>query len=482
VTSRVRISLKDIFYPQSIAVIGASSDEQKERNSWTGVLLNFGYQGKLYPVNPKATKILGLQTYPSVKDIPRPIDYAILNIPAPLVPGVLQDCATKGVKVCHIFTSGFAETGMAQGVKLQEEVQSIVNRTGICVIGPNCLGIHCPDSRITFANLPRKGGPAAFISQTGAGAGRAIIYGCNKGIYFGKVISYGNAVDLDSSDLLEILAEDPKTKYIGLYIEGTKNGRRFFEATKKCLRMGKVMVILKSGLTEAARETVASHTGALGGSEQAWQAFFAQTGAIRVHTLEEIVHQLVAFQYIAQPKGRRVGIIGRGGGPGVIATEICEMEGLKVPAYNEKTREQLRNIIAEKAGSMVRNPVEIGVGWAGTQAGYKDAFKIVADSNEVDLILTHLNPEAFALYGGTPEWLNDSIDTLLQIYGTLPIPVVLVLPNGETRETRALVEHARRRCSRAGLAVFTTYESATRAISKLITYYESSHKFQDFEQ
>ena len=234
--------------------------------------------------------------------------------------------------------------------------------------------------------------------------------------------------------------------------------------------------MLKVGLTEAGREAAISHTGALAGSREAWEAFFAQTGVIRVNTLEEIAEQLVALQHIARPKGRKVGIIGRGGGPGVIATEICERGGLKILPFDAETRAQLGKITTAESGSMIRNPVEVGVGRVGAQQGYIEAFKILAASSQVDLILTHLNPEAFILYGGQPEWLNYSIDVLIGAFKTLPKPVALVLPGGETPESREIVLKAWARCSEAGLAVFRSYESAVMAISKLVGYYEFVEK------
>ena len=468
---RAEVKLKDIFYPESIAIIGASSDEQKEQSGWTGTLLNFGFKGRLYPVNPKAGKILGVKAYASLKDIEGEVDYAILNLAPAFVTKALEDCIAKGVKVVHIFSSGFAEVGDEKGKKLQEEIHAIKDRANIRLIGPNCMGVHSPEGGISFANLQREEGPAALISQTGAGAARTILYGSGRGIYFGKAISYGNAIDLDSPDFLEALADDPKTKYIALYIEGVKDGRRLFTITKKCIAR-KPIVILKVGLTEAGREAAISHTGALAGSEKGWEAFFTQTGAIRVYSLEEIVDQLVGLQYIPRPGGRRIGIIGRGGGPGVVATEICERMHLKVPGFSSTLRSQLERITTAGAGSMIRNPVEVGVGRVGAQQGYVEAFRILAGSEEVDLILTHLNPEAFILYGGKPEWLNDSIDAVLGVFKTLPKPVALVLPSGETKESREIVQKAWVRCSDAGLAVFRDYQSAAKAIDKLISYHE----------
>jgi len=460
---------KEIFYPTSIAVIGASSDEAKEKEGWVGRLLEFGYEGKIYPINPKGARILGLKSYPSVRDVAGTVDYAIFNVPASLVPNLLKECADKKVKVAHIFSSGFKETGKDEGVKLEQEVERIVRETDIRVIGPNCVGIHCPEGRVTFARFPKRSGPAALVSQTGAGATRIVTYASKRGIYFSKVVSYGNAVDLESTDFLELLSEDPEVKFIGCYIEGVKDARRFANVVKNCMKT-KPVVILKAGVTEASSQAAVSHTGALAGSEQIWQAFFKQSGAIRVDTLEEIVEQMVALQYISPPKGRRIGIIGRGGGPGVIATEICEKAGLRVVPFTPEVRIELERIIP--AGSSVGNPVEIGLGRAGASPHYADAFEIIAASPHIDLILTHLNPDAFVQWGGRPEWLHYSIDTLLNIFRKLPKPVALVLSPSETDEARDVVAEAWVRCLDAGLAVFRSYEAAAKAISKLIQYHE----------
>ncbi len=478
---KVKLALKDVFYPESIAVIGASSDEEKEKRGWTGNLLNFGYKGRLYPVNPKGTQVLGLKIYSSVTAIEEPVDYAILNVSAPLVPRLLRECAAKEVKIAHVFTAGFAETGKPEGKSLQEEVKNIVEETGIRLSGPNCLGVHCPDSGVTFANLPKRSGPAGLISQTGAGVGRIVMYGSNRGIFFGKAVSYGNAVDLDSTDYLEMLVGDDQTQFIALYLEGVKDGRRFFNLAMRCLSLGKPLVMLKAGLTEAGREATRSHTGSLAGSEQAWEAFFAQTGAIRVYSLEEIVDQLVALEYLKpRPNGGKVAIIGRGGGPGVVATDMCEKVGLKVPPFSPDTRAKLERITTE-AGSMARNPIEVGVGRAGAQQGYMDAFRIVADSPEIDIILTHVNPEAFVIYGGSPDWINYSIDALLDIFKTVPKPIALVLTSGETPEGREIVLKAWQRCADAGLTVFRSYENAARVISRAVNYYEFRDRFVNYK-
>jgi acyl-CoA synthetase (NDP forming) len=464
----------NIFSPRSVAVIGASSDPSKEKEGYLGRLLSFGYKGNLYPINPKATEIFGLKTYPSVKNVPQPIDYAIFNVSSALVPKLLMECAEKKVKVAHVFTSGFKESGDPEGIKIEEEIGRISRETGIRVIGPNCLGIYNPSCGLTFGNLPKKTGPAALVSQTGGGAVRIITYGNKRGVYFGKAVSYGNAVDLDSTDFIEMLFEDPETKFLGCYIEGVKDVPRFSKVLKKSNEK-KPVVMLKVGATEGSREFATSHTGSLAGSEEIWQAFFKQNGVIRVYTLEEIVDQMVALQYFTPPKGNRVAIIGRGGGAGVVATEICEKTGFKVPSFSRELRTELNKIIPVAAGTGVRNPVEIGVGGQGASPYYADAFKIIANSSEVDMIITHLNPDAFVQWGWEPKLLLHSLDALIDVFRTLPNPVALVLPHGETNESHEIIPEAWEKCIDAGLAVFRSYQTAAKMIWNLIQY----HKFQE---
>lgn len=467
-----KITVREVFLPDSIAVIGASSDDQKEKRSWTGNLMDFGYRGRLYPVNPKATSVLGLKCYASITAIEEPVDYAIIALPRELVPMALSDCARKGVRVAHVFTSGFAETASEEGRRLQAEIRRIVERSQTRVIGPNCLGVYCPEGGVTFANLPKRHGSAALISQTGAGAARTIIYANSLGVHFGKAVSYGNAVDLDSTDFLEALIDDPETQSIALYIEGVRDGQRLLQLTQESVRRGKPVVTLKSGLSGAARAAVSSHTGALAGSDQGWQAYFAQSGAIPVSTLEEIGEQLLALQGLGECRGNRVAIIGRGGGPGIIATEICERYGLAVPRFSDETKAKLAQTTTAEAGSIIRNPVEVGIGRAGAQQSYIDAFRAVANSDEIDLILTHLNPEAFILYGGNPAWVSHSVNALLDVFRDLPKPVILVLPPGEAPESREIVIELWARCAEAGLPVFRGYESAARSVSKAIRFYQ----------
>jgi len=465
--------LEEIFHPKSIAIVGASSGEPE--TGWPARLLDFGYSGHLYPVNPRAAEINGLKAYPTVRDIPGSVDYAIFNIPARLTPQIMEDCAAKGVKVVHIYTAGFSETDKEDGKKLEAQVAAIAKDSGVRVIGPNCLGVYHPAGGLTFdATFSKEAGNVSFISQTGTGATRFVYLANEREIHFSKVISYGNAIDLDAPDFLEYLAEDKETKIIAGYIEGVRDGHRFLEAVKQCL-MTKPVVILKAGLTEGGAGAAAFHTASPAGSESVWDAFFKQTGAIPVNTLEEITDVILTWLHMPYPKGRRVGIVGRGGGLGVIATDTCERAGLIVPPFLPKTRRQLEKIIPE-AGAGARNPVESEQGISKTADFYTRGLKMVDADPQIDFILTHIDVDVYE--GHQPDLLEQlvkAVEILSSTAQTLTKPVAVVLYVGEHLETVAAVLEARKRLLKAGIPVYPTIEVAAKAVSRLIRY----HVFAD---
>ena len=260
-----RALMDSVFHPRSVAVIGASSDSEKERKSgWIGRLLQFGFKGEIYPINPKVKEVLGFKAYPSVRDIPGTVDYVIIAVPRHLTPSSLKDCVSKEAKVVHIYTAGFSETGTPEGIHLQKELKGMLQAGRTRVIGPNCMGIYCPSGGISFdIRFPKEPGPVAFISQTGVGGRRLISLATGRGLRFSKAISYGNAIDLNANDFLEYAISDPETKVILLYLEGLTDGRRFFHLLRGCR---KPVVLLKAGLSESGSGAVVSHTASLAGN------------------------------------------------------------------------------------------------------------------------------------------------------------------------------------------------------------------------
>ena len=270
--------LRPIFYPRTLAVVGVSRDEAKFGSLFLRALLDFGFKGRIYPVHPEGGEILGLKAYPSVRDIPEPVDLAAIMVPAPHVPAVLEDCLAKGVPGAEVFTSGFSETGDERAAALERELARIARR-GIRIVGPNCFGIYCPGGGLTLlpgGNFQRESGPVGFITQSGGHAVEFAREGRGRGIRFSKVISYGNGCDLNESDLLEYMAQDDETRIIAMYLEGPRDGRRFARLVKE-LAPRKPVVIWKAGLTRTGGRAVRSHTASLAGEEAVWEAFFRQT-------------------------------------------------------------------------------------------------------------------------------------------------------------------------------------------------------------
>jgi acyl-CoA synthetase (NDP forming) len=470
--SESKTVIEEIFHPRSIAVIGARSNESIENDGWVSRLVSFGFPGTIYPINPKASEIMGLKAYPNIKDVPGPVDLAIFNVPFRISDKIIADCAAKGVKCCHVYTAGFSETEKPEGIRLQNEIERIAKEAGIRVIGPNCMGLYYPQGGLTFGRMfSKKPGPVAFVSQSGASASRVVTEGHERGINFSKVVSYGNAIDLDGTDFIEYLSTDPETQVIASYLEGVKDGRRYFNVIRECTRR-KPVITLKAGTTEGGSRAAASHTAVLAGSEIIWGAFFRQTGVIRVNDLEELLDVAMTFIHLRRPAGRRVGIVGRGGGLGVVATDLCEKAGLKVPPFHLDTQKRLEQLIPD-AGTSARNPVEPDKGLAAWAAFYEEGLKVIDKDPNIDFILTHLGID---IYGGTGDRLhqslNETIRILLNLTQQLSKPLVIVLYAGERAETIQAVLQARQKCLEAGIPVYPTVPSAAKAIHRFITYHE----------
>jgi len=472
-------SLDAVFYPKSFAVIGASTDPEKERRWWIGRQLAFGYEGRIYPINPKATEILGFKAYPSVKDVPDEIDYVIFNIPAKLVPGLLAECVEKGVKVAHIFTAGFAETGREDRKQLQQQIVDIIKQGPTRVIGPNCMGTYSPEGKFTFnPNFSKEIGTVGMASQSGAVMTNLVPYANTRGILFNKIVSFGNAVDLDATELVDYFADDPGVKVVATYVEGVHDGHAFMKAVQKCMENKKPVVILKGGMTKGGSGASASHTGALAVSAEVWKSLFKQTGAIQVETFDELIEQLVAILYIPYSpslKGRRVGILARGGGPGVVATDTLERASLFVPALTQETRSHLENLTPADAGSSIRNPVEIGIGAAGLSENFAEGIRRVAADPNIDMLMVRISAHAYAHLGVGSDETMQAAKVLIDTAKTLSKPVVSLWTSSGTIASIEPALQASEMCIKAGLPVFSSMETAAKAISKLIQHYEYMH-------
>ena len=387
------MSLDAFFSPQSIAVIGASTNTSKLGYAVLDNLVNgdFLRDGrKVYPINPKADEILGLPAFPVVSDIPDPIDLAVIVIPYPLVPEAMRTCGEKGIPAVIVISAGFREAGM-DGLEREQELIEITTEYNIRLIGPNCLGVIntvIPMNASFSAGLPPKG-PMDFMSQSGA-LGTAILDWAQAGrLGLSKFVSLGNKADVSEIDLLRAWAKDPTSNVILSYMEGLPDGQEFISVAREVSKI-KPIVALKSGVTQAGSRAVSSHTGSLAGSEQAYEAAFRQSGVLRAHSLQDLFDMARAFGYLSPLQGDQIAIVTNAGGPGILATDALERAGLKLARFKPECIKALEQFLPDAASAA--NPIDV-LGDARADR-YRFALEQVIESPSVDGILVILTPQA----------------------------------------------------------------------------------------
>lgn len=457
-----------IFYPKSQAVIGASANLNNFGGRYLRVLLDFGYAGKVFPVHPRESEILELKTYPSVIDIPEPVDFATISIPAAAVPQVVEECLAKGINAVQILTSGFREIS-EEGGKLEKAIAKTAAK-GIRIIGPNCFGVYCPGGGITIlpgGTLPRESGPVAFISQSGGYGIRVPRRASGWGIRFSKVISYGNACDINECDLLEYLGQDEETKIISGYLEGVQDGPRFFKLLQEISKT-KPVILFKGGLTRGGARAVNSHTGSLGGQEEVWDAVFRQTNTIRANNLEELIDSILAFQHLTPKPDRQVCAIGGGGAITVTAADICDRAGVAMPLFSEELQKKLLPIIPA-VGASARNPVDVGSPGP-PPAMLKAVMETVLGDGIVDTIIID---EIEAVAAGPQSEASQIPVEIKNRFGSqiiIVLPVEAIAPEFIERENNR--RKTRDYFHSEGIPVFLTLDRAIRALASVDQYYQ----------
>ena len=467
-------ALDAVFNLQSVAIIGVAAGDSGFNTGrlFLNHIVEYGFKGKIYLVNPKGGEVLGLKIYPHLQDIPEAVDYVISCIPAPFVLQLIKDSAAKGVKAICLFTSGFAEFGTENGRALEEEIQRLAQATGVRIIGPNCLGIHSPKASFSFApDLPHETGPVSFICQSGGNTLYLVRAAGARGIRFSKVISYGNACDIDESDLLEYLRQDEETKIVAAYVEGVKNGRRFYRTLEE-LSAVKPVVVLKGGITKAGAGVAASHTASLAGSHEVWTSVLHQAGAIEVDTLDEMVDMLVTLQYMPVLEGKRLAMLGVGGGAGVLATDDWDKAGFVLPELPEQIRQAFRVALGNDAGTILSNPVDIPHLGFGHEA-FGSALRRISDFGGIDLLVFHLPIRGIMLsLAVAPVLLDRESETILKLHRESGKPIAVVAHYMATGEGWHFAAKYVRDFYEAGLPVYHSIASAAKAIDRLIGYHE----------
>ena len=472
-------ALEAAFHPKVVAIVGVSADAKRDQTQDFGgarFISSFeqlGFQGHIYPVNPKATEIMGLKTYPKVSSIPEPVDLVIVSVPAQALPEVLEDCIAANARNIHVFTSGFEETGEEEAKELGRRVRQIALHGGLRLIGPNCMGLYVPEAGIgTFEGLSKKSGPVSFVSQSGGHCNWFTHYGPNYGIHFSKAISFGNAYVLDSTDFLEYLAVDPETRIICMYLEGVKDGAKLLRQVKEINRV-KPVILWKAGLTESGARAVASHTASLAGQQAIWRAFFAQTGAVPVFSSEEMAEAAMTFLYVKPPQGKRVAVLVLGGGSSVASADVCNREGLEVPALTQETQAELKKFIPP-AGTSIRNPLDTGMVFRDMSLLQRELEALASDPL-IDMLI--VRPHLDMLRSAGPDQLDRVVTYLSDFCRDNPYgkPTVLVFYSfANERWESELRAKLQVELPQKGVAVYSSLAEASRALARLYEY----HRFQ----
>lgn len=380
--------IDEIFNPRSIAVVGVSDQVNRLGNLMMYSFIDIGFEGGIYPVNPKEDSVMGLRCYPRISEIENPVDLVIVSVHPNRVSEVIDDCIEKGVKAAIIFSSGFREVSDA-GLQKEREIAAKAKAGGVRIIGPNCMGLYCPASRLSFfPGMPKERGGVAFLSQSGSLANILGFFAGGRGIRFSKMISVGNACDLGINDFLEYLGSDPDTKLIICYIEGVEEGRRFLKLAKDISR-SKPILLWKVGETEGGLRAVSSHTGSLSGSREIWESAIKQAGIVKVENINELIGLITAFYNPYTPGGNRVAILSGPGGPAVSTADACEKAGLKLARLSGETERKLAEIIPD-FGSSATNPVDLSMASTFDKTLYPRATEICGHDDNVDMIVEYM--------------------------------------------------------------------------------------------
>ena len=392
-------TLQEVFTPRTIAVIGASREPTKLGHVILMNLIEGGFKGKIFAINPRTKEILGLRSYSRIEEVSSYIDMAIVVVPAAFVPKVVEDCGKKGVKAAIVISAGFREIG-SKGEDFEQETLREARRWGIRIMGPNCLGIinasKSLDATISRVVDPKKLriGSIAFVSQSGALGASLYSWAQTRGIGFDKLVSLGNMCDIDESEVLEYLATDAGTKVISMYIEGVRDGRKFVETAKK-VSLSKPIVIMKIGRSVGGAKAARSHTGTLSGSDSIYEGAFKQCGAIRAGDTAEMFDFAKAFATQPLPRGKKIVVVTNAGGPGVAATDVCDEVGLELAELDKGMRERIGGLVPSFAS--VTNPVDTTPQVSPKVHG--DVLKILLSSKGIDgaiSVVIGSRPRAFA--------------------------------------------------------------------------------------
>ncbi|MEM4734095.1 MAG: acetate--CoA ligase family protein [Candidatus Thorarchaeota archaeon] len=452
-----------LFNPRSIAVIGASATKGKLGNDVMRNLVDSGFDGRIYPVNPSGGEILGHKVYRRVTDIAGDVDVAVIVVPPNAVMSTVEQCGEKGIKALVIITAGFKETGH-EGAEAEKKIAELAEKYGMVVQGPNCLGIintSRPYNATFAAGTPQKG-TIAFASQSGALMTGILDWSLMEKIGFSKFVSLGNKAHLDEADFVEAFGNDPDSTFILLYIESVVDGRKFMNACRK-VSPKKPIFVIKAGVSAAGARAASSHTGSLAGSDIAYDVAFKQCGVIRAQNMAGLFDIANVYDDMHLPAGNRIAIVTNAGGPGILTTDACEANGLKIAQLSPATIEYLRANLPPAAA--VYNPVDaLGTALASDYALCTEA--VLRDEN-VDAVVVLLTPQAMTQ-------VVETAQALVEAHRKYPDkPMVTVFMGGTSMVYPRIV------LTEGGVPVFDFPERAVKAIAELYKYVVQRAKLKD---
>lgn len=446
---------------------GASTNVDSAGHDYVVSLTRFGFEGPVYPINPKADQVAGYKAYPRLADIPGEVDLVISCVPASAVLELVGQCKERGVRFLHLFTGRFSETGDENAAELEREIARQATAAGVRILGPNGMGLYHPAGGISFRpDLPLAAGGVAFLSQSGNNAVEVITRGSARGLKFGKVANYGNGLDVTPGEMLRYLAEDDETEVIGAYVEGVPDGRGFFEGLSAAAGR-KPVVIHKAGRTAAGARSAASHTAALAGTAELWSTVLRQAGAHEARNQEQLLDIMLGAALLPKGSGRRVAVVGGGGGRSVQSADACEENGLVVvPLPND-----VRAKVGERAPQLaewIGNPVDQSI-LAGSGLSSNGLLELMLASDSYDIAIANVGEDWFLGRPDADERLRHACSRLAAICAAAAKPVVVVLGPTETNNAahRALLDGVRDDFVAKGVAVYGSVERAAFALGKL---------------
>jgi acyl-CoA synthetase (NDP forming) len=442
--------LSFLFKPRGVALIGASGKPGKVGRMYMERFIESGFEN-LFPVNLEEEEILGVKAYSNLKEITGEVDLAIILIPPRAVLEAVKDCVSRGVRGIIITSAGFGEGG-EEGKTRELELVRIAREGGCRIVGPNCLGIYCPASRLPFPQGPSmEAGNVGIVSQSGSLADHLALIGTTQGIRFSKAISVGNQSDLTVVDFVEYLGEDPDTEIILSYLEGVNEGRRFHDLTREISKK-KPFIIWKCGASEAGAKAAASHTGALAGSRHIWEGVLKGNGVISVGSFEDMLDCVTVFHHCPRPRGNRVAIITGPGGPAVGTTDACIRMGLEVPRISEETKKRLSKVVPP-VGTSVENPIDLSIASNLVPELYGEVIRILGQDDQVDMML--------AIGSGGDVFYRSIIKATEEAQKPVSVCVPMPLP---------VLQEAYRHLGRNGIPFYPDTVRAAKALAWLAEY------------